>query len=698
VEAEYWIPNSHSAAGRFSITNTGEAALNLLFNIFGQLVPIDGQSLAPQTMQSVNVLAGRTTNLFPVIFITGGPHFGQGPFPSLCLDFSLPPGEKRVFTWVQAALEKPQDSFDMARHIATRSWESELAKIEMVNSSETVEITTGDPDWDAAFAFSQKAAFHLCLSPTTHLPQPSFVLARQPDHGFSQRADGRDYNRLWNGQPVLESLYLAGVLPGAPELAAGFVRNFLVTRSDDGRVDWKPGLAGQRGRWMAAPLLATLAWNAFQKTKDHDFLKEIQGGLAAFIKCWFDENHDGDQDGFPEWENVLQSGFEDHPVFSVWHDHGQGIDIAAVENPALAAMLCREMRVLAQMAEALDQPETAKKFLQKSGEIGLLVEECWNAEASLYHNRDRDTHASPAGREIGTFSGSGVFSLRQSFRQPTRVLVQITLKEAITRRVDIQLRGQSEGRSITERLERMSFQWGQGVAVATTLQVFNRLEEIQADGLQDMDSVIVKTLDLSGEDISQFLPLWAETPHSRRAQNITDCALFDNERFWRPFGIPICPGVKGKSPPEKIPPGMSDPAYHEVHLPWNGLVGEAIIDYGFRVQAAELVSHLMSAIISNLKLNHAFSGCYHSESGAGIGERNALQGLAPISLFLKTLGVEIESNKRVVLNGMNPFPWPVTVQYKGLTVTRDSKHTFITFPTGQHVTCDDPTNANVSIE
>jgi hypothetical protein len=124
----------------------------------------------------------------------------------------------------------------------------------------------------------------------------------------------------------------------------------------------------------------------------------------------------------------------------------------------------------------------------------------------------------------------------------------------------------------------------------------------------------------------------------------------------------------------------------------------------------------MSAVIQNLKQQHAFARAYHAQSGAGIGERNPVQGLAPLGLFLDTLGVRIESppgspgsstgrgspgsstGQRVVLSGKNPFPWSITVKYRGLTITRHADQTLVVFPNGQMVTLDDPTDAVVSTE
>ena len=76
----------------------------------------------------------------------------------------------------------------------------------MVNAAQTIDVHTGDPDWDAAFALSQKTAFGLFFGSSQYLPNPCFVLTRQPDQGYSPRGDGSDYPHLWSGQSILGSL------------------------------------------------------------------------------------------------------------------------------------------------------------------------------------------------------------------------------------------------------------------------------------------------------------------------------------------------------------------------------------------------------------------------------------------------------------------------------------------------------------
>ena len=169
---------------------------------------------------------------------------------------------------------------------------------------------------------------------------------------------------------------------------------------------------------------------------------------------------------------------------------------------------------------------------------------------------------------------------------------------------------------------------------------------------------------------------------------MTGRTILNAERFDRPFGIPACPVV---------PSAEADAACSSVYLPWNLLVCEGLLAYGFRQEAARLMAHLMTGVIKNLKQKRAFYQRYHADTGLGLGERNAVSGLAPVGLFLQILGVQILSPTRVRLEGNNPFPWPVTVQYKGLTIVRKLEKTEVKFQNGQQVTVDDPAPCIVSL-
>ncbi len=131
---------------------------------------------------------------------------------------------------------------------------------------------------------------------------------------------------------------------------------------------------------------------------------------------------------------------------------------------------------------------------------------------------------------------------------------------------------------------------------------------------------------------------------------------------------------------------------------WNQLIGEGLLHYDLQADAAQLMGRLMSAVIQNLKQDHSFFRAYNAGTGSGLGERNSIEGLAPVGLFLDTLGLRIKSTRCVTLRGKNPFPWPVTVKYRGLVVTRQADQTKVVFPDGRTVTLDDPTYADVVVD
>ncbi len=695
VSAEYWVPASQCIAGRFTFGNRGDAPLSFLFELCAQLVPLGGQSLALRSMQSANILSGNSENLVPVVFLTGGPGPGPGPYPSLALDLVIAPGAVRQFTWAQAALGDIEASFELARRTTARPWDAERARIELVNASQTVEVQTGDPDWDAAFAFSQKAAFSLFFGPSAHLPCPSFVLARQPDQGFSPRRDGSDYSYLWNGQPPLEADYLAGLVPGAPELAAGLLHNFLSVQQPDGAIDCRPGLAGQRGRWLAAPFLASLAWRVYSRTNDRTLLAEAYPHLSAFFRQWLAPGHDRDGDGFPEWDHPLQSASEDSPAFVVWAG-GQGAQIGASESPALAAALCREASKLARMADVLGLDEDRQPLELQAGALRSLAEECWDSDAVLYHYRDRDSHRSPKGALVARQRGPGKLALRQSFDPPVRILIRLSFKGKGPLKPVVVLKGRDGSGMQSEQFRREDFQWGEGTAAATSSSVYASLTGLSAEGFGQSDQVTGQVMDYSIEDHTLFLPLWAEIPPGPRAVSLVNRTLFAAERFGRPFGVPLC-----SSPPgSRLAGGNRQEAEAvclAVHLPWNQMIAEGLLAYGMREEAARLTVRMMSAVIGNLKKQRAFADAYQAETGAGLGERNSVRGFAPLGLFLQVLGVDIHSPVCVALSGKNPFPWPVTVKYKGLTVTRRADETVVIFPDGQSISLNDPTDGVVSV-
>ncbi len=678
VTTEFWVPESHAVAGRVILTNKSNATRQLKLEVCAALAPLDGQSIIPTQQQLVNILAGQTSGIAPVIFMTGGPKHGSGPQPSLLLDLELGPGATRQITFAEAALDTVATSFELARRSAARPWEAERTRIEMMDASQVLDIRTGDPAWDAALAFSQKAAHGLFFSGGEHLPNPSFVNARHIDNGFSRKGDGTDYAPSWNGQSMLEAYYISSILHGAPKITKNLILNFLSTQNEDGEVGNKPGLAGQRGKLIAAPMLASLAWKYYQATQDNVFLADVYPKLAKFFWAWCSSAHDRNRDGAPEWDHILQTGFDDNPIFDVWNPWSQGLDISLVHSPSLEAMLYREAHFIQQIAKELNKPEEETLLVQSQADtLKKSLIAGWNANQSFYSYRDRETGLVSTGKVIAKKKGDGNMRPKAEFEVGVRLLIEIQTKSPAAKRPEVEISEFfSRSKGEIETILGHQFQWHSGGLVATTQKLFTRVGRVSVRGLDEKDKVIVKLIDTTGEDITLALPLWAGIPEAQQANALIGRNISTADRFDRPFGLPSLP---------VSPDPDADTVSMSVALPWNQLIGEGMLACGFRAEATRLTAHLMNAVIQNLKQNHAFYQRYHAEKGAGIGERNSLHGFAPVGLFMQTLGVTILSATKVKLEGRNLFPWAVTIKYKGLTVVRGLEQTVVTFSNGESV-------------
>jgi hypothetical protein len=651
----------------------------------------EGKRMAPTELGMTTILAGQTAGLIPILFLTGGAQPGIGPYPSLSLTLEIPPNGTRYALWAHSALSDINSSFDLARQVLSRNWEAETARIEILNSRQ-LEILTGNKDWDTAFSLAQKTSYSLFLQQTSNFNASSFVTARNPDQGFSMRGDGSDYNHLWNGQTPFESYYLSNfLLPASPELVRGLLENFFLSQTSQGEIDWKPGLGGQRSQLIATPLLACLTLRWYKFTEDRTYLTEAFPKLLAFLQSWFMDAHDRDNDKVPEWDHAMQTGFEDHPLFSQLNSKSLGIDITTVESPDLCSYLYRECQALIIIAKRIDRREVIPELENLATNLKNAVEESWSEEAACYLYRDRDSHLYSPEDVLGEIRGPGIIDIHKDYEQPIRPLIRIETSGEATRSIQIFIHGTgTSGGHRVERIPANRIRWHLGLGHLTSEYIYTSLEHIEIQGVQDKDRVIIQSVSHTHRDQTLLLPLWAGIPSQERAKILINLTVMNKKRFLSPYGLRASIDI----------PELTENSENlfSVHLPWNALILEGLIQYGQRKKAAEVFTRLMKSIIQSLKKDMAFYQTYNSETGKGLGERNSLSGMAPVGLFLEILGVKIINPNKVELSGANPFPWPVTIKYRGLTIVRQDKKTMIIFPDGQNVTVNNNQPQIISIE
>lgn len=691
VQAEFWVPDSHAVAGRYCLTNTSLAFRGVRLILYAVLDPAaDGRPMAPETRGGAVILSGRTAALSPVVFMTGGASPEAGSIPGLALTVDVAPHASRGVVWACAAGPTVEESFQAARSVAARSWDAEVSRLERIHGR-WVDVETGDPEWDAVLALGQKSALGSFIGATGQMPHPSVILSRTPDRGYSQAGDGTDYDSEWSGADVKTAEFAASqVLYAAPELAEGIVENYLSTQLPDGTVDGKPGAGGQRARWSCPPRLAGLAWKIFTHTGNEEFLRVAFPSLMKFFERWSAADLDPGGLGLPIWEHTLQAGADARPVFASGSSWGEGIDLRCVVSPDLLAALAGEAEALIRMADLLGEATARHDLQRRKDALQQAVAACWSPGSATFHYLDRDTRQTSSGRPLGEGMGPNRLRLRQVLDPPGRISVWVEAPEMRARRIRVYLEGKVvRGRPRIEQLTARRFRWLWDRGVTTSEGVFARLDVVRIEGIAPDVRVVLRGAGLDRQDLNLLLPLGSGDTSPDVIADVVGSALMNPERYGRPYGWPSVPA----DDPFYAPGAPGGPWV--VDLPLQTLIGEALVQAGYRSEAYAALEKILRSLVEVLRTDGAFWEAYHPETGEGWGKRDHVAGVAPLSLFLEVAGVRLLSPYRVEVSGPHVFPRPVTIRWRGLLVERRTEGTRIVFPDDSETFVDPGAEATV---
>jgi hypothetical protein len=623
-------------------------------------------------------LQGRSGELSPVVFMTGGPDVGSASFPSLSMLLTLEAGAARQLIWAEAALPAIADSFDLARQTTAMPWEALAARIELQDAGSRVDIFSGDHALDSAIAVSQNEAHRLLQSAKHNLAHNSFTTTRLPDQGWSQRGNGSDYPPAWSGQTALDAYALASaLLPGDGDTLKGILRNFISSQQPDGRIDFKPGLAGQRTSLRTQPILGTLAWQIYTESDlDLPFLREVYPPLLRSLREWLHP----ESSLRPTWEHALQSGFEDNPLFDLWKPDGQGIDPQAIVNPALLAMLYRECASLGEMAKTIGQTEDLEWIEARADELKTAVEACWDEESGSYRYVEQGLPFTAGGEILYSGGAEARLDLDKDFDPPRHLCLQASLNSAVTRPLAVMIVGADAQGPFIETITPRSMRWLDQRVCLTSQRVFSHIECVEIRGIEASDQLKIATIDARQQDLTLLLPLWAAIPTQERATAMAENLISVDGRYATEHGLSLWP-TDAPSPQEPLLTG--------VYPFWNALIAEGLLRYGFTELSKQLLLELADSMSSSLAEQGAFSRCTLPGKPSS-GEENPVSALFPVRLFLKLLGLEINTPNRILIRGNSPFESAVTVKYRGMKMIRQVAQTQIALPDGQTVTVDGP--------
>ncbi len=675
LQTEYWAMESHAIGVRFTLANVHTEALDVELDV----IAFVGMNSKEQRLLGLppNALSLNTIgNIQPVLVLEDGQVESESPSsPKLKRAVTIEPQKKLVMRLVHAALGDVKQSLALAQKWMNADWDAAFAQID-ISAQAIPQIQTGDVDTDATIAFAYRELAHSFLKATSSLPYPSFVATREPGRGANTNDKG------WNGQsPTLAYLSALGIASVDAGLAQGIIGNYLAVQQNDGWIDNKPGLAGQKQSVLCLPILARLSWGIFQYTEDSQFLQDAFPGLLKFFQRWLQADLDKDNDGLPEWQNEVQTGYVFTPTFATWQAWGGGADIRTLETPDLLTYLLSEAKSLKEIAYYLRDAAAEKQIDEHIGQLETALESLWNTDLGRYAYRDRDTHVTTGRVEfINDARGMDELLPAEKLSPPNRLVVRVSGGVNLLPKMTLKLDGfDVDGKAISEQASGEKFIWAGGRGVYTSKQVFSQIDRVTFEGLSRVYRVDVHTVDTSRLDINALLPLWSAGVPEEHATKIM-ALLSDPNYFWRESGITMNSAQDANFDPKNADGSGGVWPY------WLTLIGEALIELGHIEQATALVQRILRVQTQVLKSNKRFSEFYNSDKAEGLGEPANVAGIVPLHLLMRVIGVRVISPTKVWVGGRFAWGKPVTIQQHGMLVERQASETKITFSSGHSVT------------
>ncbi len=684
--AEYWAMDSRALGAQFTLKNDSEHPLNLRLDLFAHVGAQGREQKLGIITYDVNrnaIHMGAMPRLNPVVVMPNATTDADNRSPKIGIDVAIEAQKSLAIRFVHAGLADPQSSLTFAQRWLAENWDTHLQSI--ANHAKAIPIIqTGDADWDWTIACAINRVIQAFFNPTAHLPAASFVSARLPNYGYSAKGDGSDYGRYWDGQDPLLSYQLIPFLATVhPDFARGIIHNYLARRSEDGFVDRKPGLGGQKQALLCNPILARMTWNYYQITGDKAFLETAFPQLWRFFQRWFAPDCDQDGDGIPEWQDERQMGYVAFPTFATWQTWSQGADVRLVESPDLIAYLLSEALCLQRIADVIGQKEAHQALEARRKTLYDALDTMWSGQH--YYYRDRDTHRTQQGFSILS-GGRGDQShlLDATIAPPNRLIIKLVGGFSQSVKINLKIDGiDDKGAPIVESADEKAFLWQNRQAVYTTRAVFSQVHHIQCEGLSRVHTIHARTLDTTALDINCLLPLWSGAIPADKLASLV-AIISDEAHFDRPNGAPMVSAQDAHYDPASANGGGA------VWPLWVGLLVDGLLEAEFAREGVALLHNLLQAQTIALQQSGHFDEFYHSDTPQGLGTPNHLGGVVPLTAFLRAIGVFIAGHDRVWVGG--PFTWKrgITIEQHGVTVKRTRKQTLITFPSGHKVKRDNP--------
>lgn len=242
-------------------------------------------------------------------------------------------------------------------------------------------IEFNDPEKELMY-WSAFTLMHQCMMP----PQGEcsynyYVFSREPKWGWG-----------YGGQVFHESLAMVAYALMDPEGAMNSQRVFMERQHENGYINYRTGPYLNENIPRDSLMTSSAPWFNYQNlevykiTGNRAFLEEAYRSGKAYYR-YMNSTRDKDGDGLLEWgaHAVLES-VRDARV-AVWDKVGWP---ANFEGPDINAMMVKEARSLAAMADLLNKGAEADKWNNAARKRSELINQyCWDSKDGFYYNVDR---------------------------------------------------------------------------------------------------------------------------------------------------------------------------------------------------------------------------------------------------------------------------------------------------------------------
>jgi hypothetical protein len=659
VECEYWIPDSHSLAGRFSIRNIG--AETTTGELWLASVLHSGEDGSPWQMEMSSrmrkpFLKCRAGNLFPVLGLSGEIEAVQLAYTALKTVFSVSAQVTKTITWAFAGLRSWEDGLTRMRTLLETQWEAVAARVELENAS-MPEIYTGNPDWDAVLAFSQVTAMQAVMHTSQDGPHPAVIVGRAPDRGYSLRGDGSDYPPSWRGASEAE---IAHLLPSLAwwrwDLAKNLIR-FLVSKY---RTLCSQAPKDKNSIVLPSPLIAQTVRGLLLRHPDSNFLNEIFFNICQLNESLYAYRHETGNPG------RLRANVRNRRSLRIEMENGDvpmggEFDFGKVDAPAHTTMWYAECSAMADLCWQQNDSAGEAAWTERKHAMQEALRSMWSGHR--YRAIDRRTKCSTQGKRIASVLGSRRKTQRVAIQPPARLLVTCESREAQSTYY-IWIAGKNDkGLACKEKIVSSRMRAKDGVARGETENIWAEIESWQVGGANLASHTFVDVLNLQEDDISHFLPLFA---HAATAE--MEDALWTRliKLYKTRYGLVF--------QPKKSVGGRRDAASQsQIWIQWNEWMMQAAIEAKRPKLAWDVLRGIMDTVAQQLKMDNAFRTFYRPNRAGGIGIRNSFLGVVSIYFFMEALGMQLNGNQMVTADPYSIFPFPVEIKNKGQWILRQAK-------------------------